>query len=589
MPRTTQSRRLRRGAALAAPAVLALLGASPAFAAEAPFRAAPDIALGGNALPRSVAVGDFDSDGRQDLAIADTGRNSVRVQLGRGDGSFAGRQEIAEFYRPLDVAVADFDADGVEDLAVAGFASADRPPITILRGTGDGRFTARVGFTVPGARPVRSIAVGDFNGDGIEDFAAVSDLALSTRLGQGDGTFAGGVDQVIGDAIAGAVRVEDFSGDGLDDVALTLHDGPDRLSVLTSKGDGAFAPEKLAALPSRADELATGDFDEDAKPDVVASLLEDNRVALRLGNGDGTLRPGPSDVPVGARPHGIAVGDFDGDGHEDLAIADTQAAGVSVRLGNGDATFRDGGETATGPIPTHLAAGDFDGDGSEDLAIAAADAGAVNVRLGTSAAPLAGNLLVNGGFEQGFGVQLPGPGPEIPGWTTTGAMTFARYGAHPHRGFPSWLHAARWSGGRNLLWGGPGSSTSAAQVVDVASETAAIDAGRATARLSAELGGGVAVPDTMDATAEFLDAGGAGLGSMSLTPVSAQQRRNTTTLLRRQAGTPMPAGTRRIRVTLTSRASAAVSSALADNVALTLEIRPPEAGGDQPGGGGAAR
>jgi hypothetical protein len=258
MPHTTRS----RGVAFVAPVVLALLGASPAFAAEAPFRAAPDIALGVNALPRSVAVGDFDTDGRQDLAIADTGRNSVRVQLGRGDGSFADRQEIAGFDRPLDVAVADFDADGVEDLAVAGFARpADRTSITVLRGTGDGRFTTRVGFTVPAQRAVRSIAVGDFNGDGNEDIAAVSDIALSTRLGQGDGTFIGGVDQVIDQAIARAVRVEDFSGDGLDDVALALHDGPERLSVLTSKGDGYFAPEKAAALPSRAFELATGDFD----------------------------------------------------------------------------------------------------------------------------------------------------------------------------------------------------------------------------------------------------------------------------------------------------------------------------------------
>ena len=353
------------GAALAAPAVLAsLLGAAPALAVEAPFRAAPDVELGGNALPRFVAIGDFDSDGRQDLAIADMGRNSVRVRLGRGDGSFADRQEIAGFDRPTDVAVADFDADGVEDLAVAGFVPADRTSVTILRGSGDGRFTARVAFTVPGQRPVKAIVVSDLDGDGREDLAAVTESVLSTRLGQGDGTFAGGVDQVLGEAIAGAVRVEDLSGDGLDDVVLTLHDGRDRLSVLTSKGDGTFAPEKVAALPSRAFELATGDFDEDAKPDVVASLLLDNRVAVRLGNGDGTLQTGPADVPVGARPHGIAVGDFDGDGHEDLAIADTQAAGVSVRLGNGDATFRDGGETATGPIPTHLAAGDFDGDGS---------------------------------------------------------------------------------------------------------------------------------------------------------------------------------------------------------------------------------
>ena len=163
--------------------------------------------------------------------------------------------------------------------------------------------------------------MGDFDGDGDEDFAAVSESFLSVRLGKGDGTFVGGVDQNVGQGFAGAVRAEDFDGDGLDDLALTLRGEASRLSVLPGIGDGTFAEARLAALPSTVFELATGDFDEDARPDVVASLLNDNKVTVRLGNGDGTLRPGPADVAVGAGPHGIAVGDFDGDGHEDLAVA----------------------------------------------------------------------------------------------------------------------------------------------------------------------------------------------------------------------------------------------------------------------------
>ena len=82
-------------------------------------------------------------------------------------------------------------------------------------------------------------------------------------------------------------------------------------------------------------------------------------------------------------------------------------------------------------------------------------------------------------------------------------MTAARNGAWPHRAFPSWLDAARWSGGTNLLWGGiagTAGATTATQLVDVAREAAAIDAGRAVARLSAELGGGLAVIDHMTAT-----------------------------------------------------------------------------------------
>jgi hypothetical protein len=111
----------------------------------------------------------------------------------------------------------------------------------------------------------------------------------------------------------------------------------------------------------------------------------------------------------------------------------------------------------------------------------------------------------------------------------------------------------------------------------VAGEAVAIDAGRATARLSAELGGGLAVPDQMSATADFLDAAGAGLGSLSTGSVTAEQRRNATTLVRREGEAPVPPGTRRIPVTVTSRASAPVSSALADNVKFTLATRPHQA------------
>jgi len=412
------------------------------------------------------------------------------VLLGRGDGTFTERQELAGFQRPQDVAVADFDADGIEDLALAGFQS-DRTSVTILRGTGDGRFTTRGGYAVPAQLPVKSLAIGDFDGDGDEDFAAVSESLLSVRLGRGDGTFAGGTDQAVGQGIVGAVRAEDLDGDGLDDLALTLRGEANRLSVVTSIGDGTFAEARLAALPSTVFELATGDFD--------------------------------------------------GDGHEDLAVADSRASAVSVRLGNGDATFRDGGEIPTGGVPTHMAAGDLDGDGSQDLAIAAANGNAANVRLGTGPAPLAENRLLNGGFEQGLGVTLPGEGPAIPGWTTTGGMTFARYGAHPLRGFPSWLDAAHWAGGRNLLWGGTrGPLNTAVQVVDVAAEAGAIDAGRTTARVSAELGGGVAVLDQMAATADFMDAAGGVLGSAQVPPVSAEQRRRTTTLLHRETAAPVP-------------------------------------------------
>ena len=105
-------------------------------------------------------------------------------------------------------------------------------------------------------------------------------------------------------------------------------------------------------------------------------------------------------------------------------------------------------------------------------------------------------------------------------------------------------------------------------------EAEAIDAGRAVASLSAQLGGALVFEDTMTATAEFLDADGVALGVLQAGPVTRQQRRNVTTLQRRAGSARVPVRTRRIRVTLTSRDTDRWSSAIADNVKLTLATRP---------------
>jgi hypothetical protein len=165
-PRLARARRRRAAAAIAAGAALAsVLGpATPAVAADAAFTSAPDVALDSRALPHAIAVGDFNSDRRQDLAIADFGRDRVYSRLGNGDGTFRDGGEVTGLGRPQDVVVGDFDADGSEDLAVAADTSPDHA-VTILRGFGDGRFTFASAFRLPGQSYARSLAVGDFDGD----------------------------------------------------------------------------------------------------------------------------------------------------------------------------------------------------------------------------------------------------------------------------------------------------------------------------------------------------------------------------------------------------------------------------------------
>jgi VCBS repeat protein len=201
-------------------ALLILLLASGVSAQEVSFIEHRDFAVG--AFPTSVAVGDFNGDGVQDLAVANFNSNNVSVLLGNGDGSFQAARNFGVGFNPVSVAVGDFNCDGVQDLAVANFNSAN---VSVLLGNGDGSFRAAQNFAV-GTLP-SSVAVGDFNGDGVQDLAVansgleeVSGSAnVSVLLGNGDGSFQGARNFAAG-SLPYSVAVGDFNGDGLPDLAV---------------------------------------------------------------------------------------------------------------------------------------------------------------------------------------------------------------------------------------------------------------------------------------------------------------------------------------------------------------------------------
>ncbi len=119
--------------------------------------------------PVSVIVGDFNGDGRVDLAVANASGGNISVLLGKPDGTFAPKVDYSTGTTPWSVVAADFNGDGKPDLAVA---NTNDNTISILLGNGDGAFQTHIDLPV-GQSP-RSVAVGDFNGDGKADLAVAN-------------------------------------------------------------------------------------------------------------------------------------------------------------------------------------------------------------------------------------------------------------------------------------------------------------------------------------------------------------------------------------------------------------------------------
>src|SRR5262249_10559480 len=142
------------------------------------------------------AVADLNGDGKLDVAATSESLNLVAVFLGQGNGSFVLTSHNPVGNEPAAVTIGDLNGDGKTDLVTAkqvhftGFG----PRPGLLR-NGDGTFGARTNFSTGGAP--QSVAIGDLNGDGRPDLAAVNDSnspspfanSVSVLLGNGDGSF----------------------------------------------------------------------------------------------------------------------------------------------------------------------------------------------------------------------------------------------------------------------------------------------------------------------------------------------------------------------------------------------------------------
>jgi hypothetical protein len=317
--------------------------------------------------PDAVAV---DPTNPNHLVVANSASSSVSVLLGNGDGTFQPALKSTVGKGPRSVAVGDFNGDGNLDIVTA-----NQDDLSVLLGTGKGTFGSANTFTLPNvienqfAQIPLAVAVGDLNHDGKLDLvvaAAAEFFSGSTKgyldvfLGQGDGTFKVGSITPINSSFALALR-------GFFEpvqIALADFNGDGNLDVVTSNPANSLA------------------FQQGGSPSI----------SVLLGNGDGTFRE-TSDVNAGVTVvSSVAVGDFNNDHIPDLVVKGSHGGlqGVSVLMGNGDGTFQPPQILTAGRSfnVESLAVGDFNRDGNLDI---------VTGNFGSTVSVLLGNG--NGTFQ----------------------------------------------------------------------------------------------------------------------------------------------------------------------------------------------
>jgi hypothetical protein len=290
--------------------------------------------------PGAIAVGDFSGAGRLDLAAVnscgndpDCGSSSpgtISVLLGNGDGSFEPHVDYTTGSGPYALAVGDFNADGKLDLAEGNYYDYT---IGTLLGNGDGTFQQPIDSSLPfGYMPTGIVVAGSLGGYAPALATVTDGLSPQVWLGAGSsGFWAFGKSDPAGLMAAQALLTADLNGDGILDLATSgFGASGGEVSVLLGQAGGGFAPFAGYLAGNYAQALATADFNGDGRLDLASAGNADNTVSILLQTVEPLVTISPISLSFPVQTVGTTSGSdasfLTNSGNADLAISSVTAS-----------------------------------------------------------------------------------------------------------------------------------------------------------------------------------------------------------------------------------------------------------------------